>query len=89
MPLARTSPSLRSRIVASQSPMVTIPSGRSGIGPPRVESYTERYRGTEYDSGCARPPAAGEPLLSDGRLMVIMSAALTVVAAAGVAVILG
>ena len=89
MSLARSSPSLHRRIASARSGPDSVPARELWIKPPAVDSYAERYRGTEYETGFAEPQSAGEPLFSDGRLLVITSAVLTVVAGAGIAVFLG
>ena len=78
MSTTRTRPSLLGRINANQHELATIPAGRSGIEKPMVESFSERYRGTEYEgyASSVHTPSVGapEPLLSNGRLFMLGSA---------------
>jgi len=89
MSFARSRPSLRSRVAESLSPTVTIPARDSGVRPVDDRSFTERYHGTEFETHYTLPPRPTEPLVSDGRLLVITGATLTTVAAAGLLVLLG
>jgi hypothetical protein len=90
MSLAHTSPSLRSRIYAAQHGLTTIPAGPSGVRPPVVGSYSERYRGTQYSSYVEQRPVRSEPRVSNGRLFVLLSgAAVTTVLVASAMSVLG
>ena len=77
-------PSLYARIRDTRAGQTTIPAGESWIRPPAVASYTERYRGTEYESHLEAPAPDREPLVSLGRQFVLLSgaaaAAITVLA---------
>jgi hypothetical protein len=85
MTQARTVPSLRARIAEAQS-RTTYSIDQSWLTPRREVSYTERYRGTEYETP-STVRVTREPILSRGRSFVLLaSAALCVIAAALVAV---
>lgn len=68
----RTRPSLGTRILEHQRGITTIPAGGSGIRKPTTQSFTERYRGTEYET-CVRRVVVSEPLISRGRQLWIVS----------------
>ena len=71
MSLARTSPTLRMRI--AQQSWATIPANTAGVTRPRQSaSFTERYRGTEFDSHLE--PMAVRPVRRDtrGRELVVL-----------------
>ena len=75
---AHTRPSLLGRIDAKQHGYVTISTARSGIQKPEAGSFSERYRGTEFEQplgtvGFAEPSVA--PPVSRGRLLMLGSAA--------------
>ena len=80
MSLAHTQPSLLCRIDAKRRGIVTIPAGRlSGVTKPSVQSYSERYRGTEYETPSA-PVVVSPPLVSRGRLLTLVASIATAVA---------
>jgi hypothetical protein len=71
MTLARTFPTLRSRILEVQSRRAYT-ADPFRITPKPVVSYTERYRGTQYAT--PRPaPATPQPSVSRGRVFVLLS----------------
>jgi hypothetical protein len=80
MSMAHPYPSLRSRIEATRTATATLPAGPSGVRPRTTESYAERYRGTEYSTLADTGPVATDPVVSKGRMFVLLSsAAVTVV----------
>ncbi len=78
MSLARTYPSLRTRILENQHRITTIPADRSGITKPSSQSFTERYRGTEYETHFQRV-VVSEPLLPRGRMLWMVAGTATAV----------
>ena len=66
-------PSLYARIRETRTGQTTIPAGESWIMPPAVASYTERYRGTEYETHFEAPRPDRGPLVSTGRQFVLLS----------------
>ena len=71
MSLARTYPSLRTRIVQQQA--WTIPADIGGVTRPKpIASYTERYRGTEFASPVGPPMARRAKPDTRGRNFVLL-----------------
>ncbi len=66
-------PSLHARIREVRVGQTTIPAGESWTRPPVIASYTERYRGTEYESHLEAPAPDREPFVSLGRQFVLLS----------------
>jgi hypothetical protein len=71
MTQVRTRPSLRTRIVEAQS-RTTYSIDQSHLATRREMPFTERYRGTEYETP-ATVPVTREPLVSRGRTLVLVA----------------
>jgi hypothetical protein len=69
----RSRPSLRARIDERKHGITYIPTGVSGITKPVTQSYTERYRGTEFEMHVRRV-VVSEPLISRGRTAWLVAA---------------
>jgi hypothetical protein len=71
MAYAGTRPSLRTRIVEAES-RATCPIDQSYLTPRREPSFTERYRGTEYETPTT-VRVIREPLMSRGRSALLVA----------------
>ena len=76
MAYAGPRPSLRTRIVEEQA-RATYSTAQSHLAPRRKPSFTERYRGTEYETPTT-VSATREPLMSRGRSLVLVAGAAAV-----------
>lgn len=72
MTMARTFPSLYTRIIEERT-RATIPARQIRPTPATVQSFTERYRGTEYETHFTMPRVTPEPLVSRGRAFVLLA----------------
>jgi hypothetical protein len=71
MAYAGNRPSLRTRIVEAQA-RATYSIDQSHLAPRRKPSFSERYRGTEYETPTT-VSVTREPLMSRGRSLVLVA----------------
>ena len=79
-PTLRTRASLRTRILEHQQGQTTIPAGRSGIRKPDERTFSERYRGTDFETHVEKV-VVSEPLMSRARTVLLVSASAVAVVA--------
>ena len=78
MTMARTFPSPHSRPslytrISEERTRATLPAQAIRPAPRTVQSFTERYRGTEFETHFATSRVTREPIVSRGRAFVLLA----------------